>query len=162
MSEESARSQPPSRIPTGSTIGMLGGGQLGRMTAMAAAPLGYRLHVYTPEPDSPTSEVCAEVTVADWDDEAALEAFAESVDVITYEWENIPVDTLEFLERFRPVHPSPKILGVAQDRLAEKRFINGAGVETTGFAEVASLEELRDAVSELGTPVCDQVGPIRL
>jgi 5-(carboxyamino)imidazole ribonucleotide synthase len=157
MSNEPAAIERVSRIPTGSTIGMLGAGQLGRMTAMAAAPLGYRLHVYSPKPnrpkqESPTAEVCAEVTSADWDDKAALERFAKSVDVITYEWENVPVDTLEYLQQFRQVHPSPHILRIAQDRLAEKRFINDAGVETTGFAEVETLDELRDAVADIGTP----------
>jgi 5-(carboxyamino)imidazole ribonucleotide synthase len=158
MSDEPAPIQEPasiqrvSRIPPGSTIGMLGAGQLGRMTAMAAAPLGYRLHVYSPKPDSPTADVCAQTTVADWDDKAALEAFAEAVDVITFEWENVPVETLEYLEGFCQVHPSPNILRIAQDRLAEKRFINDAGVETTGFAEVGTLDELRDAVDDIGTP----------
>jgi 5-(carboxyamino)imidazole ribonucleotide synthase len=149
MSNEPAKN---SLVPTGSTIGMLGAGQLGRMTAIAAAPLGYRVHVYSPDQQSPTAEVCAEVTVADWDDEAALEAFAKSVDVITYEWENIPVPTLEYLQQFRRVYPSPHILRIAQDRLAEKRFINEAGIETTEFAEVETLDELRDAVADIGTP----------
>lgn len=139
-------------IEPGSTIGMVGGGQLGRMTSMAAAPLGYRMHVYADRPDSPTAQVCAEATVADWDDKDALKRFAESVDVITYEWENIPVESLEYLQQFRQVHPSPHILRIAQDRLAEKRFVNEAGVPTTDFAEVETLDELREAVDRIGTP----------
>lgn len=140
------------RVPTGSTIGMVGAGQLGRMTALAAAPLGYKLHVYSPKEESPTGQVCAHATVAEWDDEEALEAFANAVDVITYEWENIPVETLEYLEKFNTVYPSPSILRIAQDRLAEKRFVNDAGVPTADFAEVETLDELRDAVDEIGMP----------
>jgi 5-(carboxyamino)imidazole ribonucleotide synthase len=140
------------RVPTGSTIGMLGAGQLGRMTAMAAAPLGYELHVFTPKAESPTAQVCSKVTVADWDDKEALADFAKSVDVITYEWENIPVDTLEYLENFGDVFPSPHILKIAQDRLAEKRFVNDAGVPTAPFAEVETFDELKEAVDDIGTP----------
>lgn len=149
MTEQSANAK---RIPTGSTIGMLGAGQLGRMTAIAAAPLGYKLHVFSPKEESPTAQVCAESTVADWDDKEALVAFADSVDVITYEWENIPVETLEYLEDYGEVYPSPHILKIAQDRLAEKRFVNDAGVSTAPFAEVETLDELRDAVADIGTP----------
>ncbi len=139
-------------VEPGGTIGMVGGGQLGRMTALAAAPLGLRVHVYTPEEDSPTAQVCARATVADWDDKDALERFAHSVDVITYEWENIPVDTLEYLQQFGRVYPSPNILRVAQDRLDEKRFVNDAGVPTAEFVEVENFEELRPAVERIGTP----------
>jgi 5-(carboxyamino)imidazole ribonucleotide synthase len=139
-------------IPPGSTIGMVGSGQLGRMSSMAAAPLGYRMHVYGPTADSPTAQVCNHATVAGWDDRAALERFAHSVDVITFEWENIPVETLEFLEEFRPVHPSPSVLRIAQDRLDEKRFVAQAGLSTTEFAEVESVDELRRALESIGTP----------
>ena len=131
---------------------MVGGGQLGRMTALAAAPLGYRLHVYASKKDSPTGQVCAAETVADWDDKEALERFAGAVDIITYEWENIPVDSLEYLQQFKAVYPDPSILKVAQDRLAEKRFVRGAGVPTAEFAEVETLDEVREAVADIGTP----------
>jgi 5-(carboxyamino)imidazole ribonucleotide synthase len=149
MSEHSHRK---GRVEPGGTIGMLGAGQLGRMTALAAAPLGLNTHVFTPKDQSPTAQVCAQVSVAGFDDFDALEAFARSVDVITYEWENIPLETLEYVEQFCEVRPSPHILGIAQDRLVEKRFINEAGVATTAFAEVDSLDELREALDDIGTP----------
>lgn len=139
-------------IPPGSTIGMLGAGQLGRMSAMAAAPLGYLTHVYSPEAHTPTSQVCARETIAAWDDHAALEKFAHSVDVVTFEWENVPVETLEFVAQFCPVHPSPQVLRVAQDRLAEKEFITAQGIETTKFLAVNSLEDLREGLQIIGTP----------
>ena len=142
----------PLRVPTGRTIGMLGGGQLGRMASMAAARLGYKVHVYTLEHDGPTEQVCHEVTVADFEDEDALGTFAEQVDVVTFEWENIPVRTLKFLSRLHPTRPSWEILDMAQDRAAEKFFINEAGIATTEWQEVETLEELEAAVSEIGTP----------
>ncbi|MFW6058492.1 MAG: 5-(carboxyamino)imidazole ribonucleotide synthase [Persicimonas sp.] len=140
------------RIPTGSTIGMLAGGQLGRMTSMAAAPLGYRVHVFSPKEDSPTAQVCHRETVADFDDHEALERFARSVDVITYEWENIPPEAIDFVQQFCIVRPSAHLLRTTQDRLLEKRFINDAGIGTTAFAEANTLDELREAVDEVGTP----------
>jgi 5-(carboxyamino)imidazole ribonucleotide synthase len=123
-----------SRIPTlapGATIGMLGAGQLGRMTALAAAQFGYKTHVYAPDAaDSPAAQVSAAATVADWDDLDALERFARSVDVVTLEWENVPVATVEHLRRFTTVNPWPNVLAVAQDRVAEKSFVNGLGIGT--------------------------------
>ena len=142
----------PLRIPTGGTIGVLGGGQLGRMTAMAAAPLGYTIHVYTKKPDSPTAQVCHQATVAEFDDEEALATFAESVDVVTFEWENIPSESLKFLAQFHPVRPSWDVLETSQDRAIEKQFVNDAGIATTDWREVESLAELEDAVSEIGAP----------
>lgn len=139
-------------IPPGSTIGMLGAGQLGRMSAMAGAALGYLTHVYSPEAHTPTSHVCARETIAAWDDLAALEQFAHSVDVVTFEWENVPVDTVEFIARFCPVHPSPDILRIAQDRQTEKEFMAQQGIATTKFLPVDSLEALREALEVIGTP----------
>jgi 5-(carboxyamino)imidazole ribonucleotide synthase len=142
----------PRHIPRGSTIGMVGGGQLGRMAAMAAARLGYHVHVYSQEPTGPTEQVCHAATIAEFDDEDALGEFAEHVDVVTFEWENVPVRTLKFLARLHPVRPSWEIQEMAQDRAAEKFFINESGIATTEWHEVETLEELEDAVDDLGTP----------
>ena len=113
------------RIQPGSTIGILGGGQLGRMAAMAAARLGYRCHIYCPDPQSPAFDVAATRTVAAYEDEAALTRFAEAVDLITLEFENVPASTAEQLAAARPFRPAPAILAVAQDRLKEKDFLAG-------------------------------------
>ena len=104
-------------LAPGSVIGIIGGGQLGRMTALAAAPLGYRCHIFTPEEDSPASQVAEKTTVAAYEDEKALAEFAASVDVITYEFENIPVITAETIAATgKPLHPGAKSLAVSQDR----------------------------------------------
>mgnify|MGYP003700363577 CR=1 FL=1 len=137
--------------PPGSTIGILGGGQLGRMLALAAARLGYRCHVFEPGGACPAGDV-ARHTAADWDDRGALEAFAGAVDVITLEFENVPVETVDFLSGLKPVRPSGDALRVAQDRAAEKRFLNEAGVETAPWAEIAHEEELVDALARIGRP----------
>jgi 5-(carboxyamino)imidazole ribonucleotide synthase len=139
-------------IPPGGTIGILGGGQLGRMTALAAASLGYRVHIFTPEQDSPAAQVSDAVTVAAYDDEAALTQFARSVDVVTLEFENIPASPVRFLENLVPVRPGSKALETAQDRLCEKRFFNDLGIETAPWREVASAEDLKAAVRDIGTP----------
>ena len=141
-------------LPPGSTIGMLGDGQLGRMTALAAARLGYKIHVYAPDAEgSPCAQVSAAVTSARWDDLDALEAFARSVDVVTLEWENVPVSVVEHLGRFAPVHPGGKVLSVAQDRVAEKSFVNGLGIATAPWRAAHSAEEVAKAVAEVG-PRC--------
>ncbi len=139
-------------IKPGATIGILGGGQLGRMTALAAAELGYRCHVYSPEPDSPASHVSRGETVAAYDDRAALSAFARSVDVVTYEFENIPVEPVDFLADIVPVRPNPAVLAICQDRLREKDFLNSIGVTTARFQEVSSAAGLARAVRDLGRP----------
>lgn len=139
-------------IPPGSTIGILGGGQLGRMLALAAAQLGYRAHVFVPDADSPTSQVAAAATVARYDDLDALTRFAAAVDVVTYEFENVPAATAEHLAALKPLHPSPRVLAIAQDRLAEKRFLNGIGVPTAPFRPVSTPAELDAALVELGQP----------
>jgi 5-(carboxyamino)imidazole ribonucleotide synthase len=139
-------------LPPGSTIGMLGGGQLGRMTAMAAARLGYRVHVFTPEPDSPCAQVAAAATAADYGDEAALAAFAERVDVVTLEFENVPLATAEFLAARRPFFPAPSALAVTQVRTAEKSTANRLGFATAPWRGVGSLAEVELALSELGRP----------
>src|ERR1043166_4936976 len=113
-------------IPPGETIGILGGGQLGRMLAMAAAQLGYRCHVFAPEPDSIAAEVCGGFTCAGWDDAAALARFAGDCAVVTYEFENVPVGPLAALGA-TPLLPHPRALETAQDRLNEKRFAERLG-----------------------------------
>ena len=115
-------SSPVSPLPPGSVIGMLGGGQLGRMTALAAARLGYRTHVLCPDPDSPCAQVTDRSTLSSYTDHAALDAFAAQVDVVTYEFENIPYETVLHLAARVPVRPGPDGLAVCQDRVAEKDF----------------------------------------
>ena len=134
------------------TIGIVGGGQLGRMSAMAAARLGYRCHILTPEPDSPAAQVSAHCTLGDYEDPAALRRFAEAVDVITFEFENVSAQGLELLQSLRPVHPSPFVLRTSQDRIAEKSFLNDAGVPTAPWRSVGSLDDLHAAVAALGLP----------
>lgn len=139
-------------LPPGSVIGVLGGGQLGRMMALAAARLGYRVHVYTPDAGSPTEQVCDAATVAGWDDLAALDAFADAVDVVTLEFENVPVAAVERLAAKVPVRPGAQVLGVAQDRLAEKTTARELGVPVAPFEAVTSLTDLDDAVTRIGAP----------
>ena len=138
-------------IPPGETIGILGGGQLGRMLAMAAARLGYRCHAYAPEPQSIAAEVCAAFTCAPWHDEAALARFAADCAVITYEFENVPVGHLAALGTV-PLLPSLRALEVAQDRLSEKQFVGELGGRTAPFAVVDTPEDLADALTTIGSP----------
>jgi 5-(carboxyamino)imidazole ribonucleotide synthase len=142
----------PRRLQPGDTIGILGGGQLGRMLALAAAPLGLRCHIFAPEADSPAFEVAAGHTRADYRDEAALAAFSAIADVVTYEFENVPVESVRFLERRVAVRPGAKALDVAQDRLKEKRLARDLGAMTADFAGVTSAEELAASVSQIGLP----------
>jgi 5-(carboxyamino)imidazole ribonucleotide synthase len=142
----------PEPLPPNSTIGIIGGGQLGRMSAMAAARLGYRCHILTPEADSPAGQVSAAVTIGGFDDPAALRAFAEAVDVITFEFENVSAAGLDLLAGLKPVRPSPAILRVSQDRVVEKSFINGAGAPSAPWAAVNTLAELHEAARDLGLP----------
>jgi 5-(carboxyamino)imidazole ribonucleotide synthase len=139
-------------LPPNSTIGILGGGQLGRMSALAAAELGYRCHIYAPGDDEPGMLVSAARTVAGYEDEAALAGFAAAVDVVTFEFENVPARTLEILAPLVPCRPGPKALAVCQDRLQEKRFFETAGVPVAPWAAVASESELREAVVRIGLP----------
>lgn len=139
-------------LPPGSVIGVLGGGQLGRMMALSAARLGYRVHVYGPEAASPTEQVADRATVAAWDDLAALDRFADSVDAVTLEFENVPVAAVEHLARKVPVRPGGHVLAVAQDRLAEKNAARQFGVPVAPFAEVSSASGLEVAVRQIGVP----------
>ncbi len=139
-------------LPPNSTIGIIGGGQLGRMSAMAAATLGYRCHILSPEEDSPAAQVAAEATVADYEDQDALRRFANAVDVITFEFENVSAAGLDLLSSIRPVRPSPDVLRISQDRVAEKTFLRGAGVPTAPYAPVESFSELEEAARRIGLP----------
>lgn len=139
-------------LKPGATIGILGGGQLARMLALAAAPLGLRCHVYSPEKESCAFDVVHAGTCARYDDEAALGRFAGVVDVITYEFENVPAKTAAFLAKRRPVLPDPQILETTQDRLAEKNFISALKIPTAPFAPVHSATQLAEGVEAVGLP----------
>jgi 5-(carboxyamino)imidazole ribonucleotide synthase len=135
-----------------STIGILGGGQLGRMLALAAARLGFKCHVFAPSPDAPAFDVVHRVTCADYGDNSALDRFAEDVDVITFEFENVPAPTATFLSARKPVLPDPHILATTQDRLTEKNFITGLGIGTAPYAQVSSPQALAQALDAIGRP----------
>ena len=134
----------------GSTIGILGGGQLGRMLALAAAELGFDVHLYEPQADCPAGRVAAKCVTAAWDDLAALSAFADGVDVLTFEFENVPAESLAHVAAIKPIRPGIKSLELTQDRLLEKRYINSLGLATAPFAEVGSLAQLHEAHATLG------------
>lgn len=136
----------------GATIGVLGGGQLGRMLSVAASRLGLRTHIFEPGSNPPAGQVADQVTRADYDDTAALKAFAASVDVITYEFENIPTSALDVLEKLRPIHPGREALRISQDRLTEKDFLNGLGLQTAPYANVESKSDMAAAIAKIGAP----------
>src|ERR1700722_4995561 len=136
-------------LSPGATIGILGGGQLGRMTALAAARLGYRTYVFAGESESPAAQVAAGATIASYDDAAAIARFAEEVDVATFEFENIPADAVRKFAALKPVMPRPEILEIAQDRLNEKDFLRGMGVATTDYREIADAAALGRTLAEV-------------
>ena len=144
-----ARQPTPEPLPK--RIGIVGAGQLGRMLALAGLPLGLRFRFFDPTPDSPAGEL-AEQIVAPYDDRDALARFAADCDVITYEFENVPVETAEYLMQFAPVYPPPDALRAAQDRLTEKRVLLGLGIPTPIFDAVDSLVELNDTAARFGLP----------
>jgi len=139
-------------IVPGSVIGIIGGGQLGRMLAMAAAQLGYKCHIYAPDEFPPAAEVSAQFTRGAFDDSAALARFASEVDVATYEFENIAAGPLAAITERAPLHPRREALNIAQDRLAEKKFIVEQGGESAPFAAVDDLGGLEAALAEIGAP----------
>ena len=139
-------------LKPGDTIGILGGGQLGRMLAMAAARLGLRCRVFSPDPDSPAFDVVLNATCAEYADVEALELFAADVDVITYEFENVPAASAMILAARRPVLPNRTILETTQDRLAEKDFVRKLGIGTADYADVSSAASLRAAIAKIGLP----------
>ncbi|MGH6962081.1 MAG: 5-(carboxyamino)imidazole ribonucleotide synthase [Dongiaceae bacterium] len=136
----------------GATIGILGGGQLGRMTALAAARLGFRTHVFCPEHDAPATQVTAVSTVAAYDDDEALAAFADDVDVITFEFENVPDSAAQRLAELKPTRPAPRVLHLCQQRLREKDFLGSIGVPVTRYRAVPDAAALADAVAVVGRP----------
>ncbi len=138
-------------LPPGSTIGILGGGQLGRMLALAAARLGLKCHIYN-DVDGPACQVAAATTLGAFDDLAKLEAFAASVDVVTYEFENVPLAAAAAAEAIRPVRPGPKALRYSQDRLEEKLFISRLGIPVAPFAAIESPGDFAQAIRAVGTP----------
>jgi len=139
-------------LSPGSTIGILGGGQLGRMLGLAAAQLGYKVHIYAPDAESVAAEVTAHHSQAAWDDEPRLAAFAAACDVVTYEFENVPVDTLGFLSGHVAVRPGAAGLKIAQDRLEEKNFVAGLGGRPAPFAAVPDRAALDAALEQVGAP----------
>ncbi len=140
------------KLKPGDTIGIVGGGQLGRMLAMAAARLGLRCQVFSPDPDSPAFDVVLNATCAEYADVEALELFANDVDVITYEFENVPAASAMILAARRPVLPDRKILETTQDRLAEKDFVTRLGIGTADYADISSAAALRTAIARIGLP----------
>lgn len=139
-------------IEPGATIGIIGGGQLGRMLAMAAAQLGYRTHIYAPEASGPAFEVSTHWTQGAYDDAEALMAFAAQCAVVTYEFENLPAALLSALGQQVTLHPPVKALEIAQDRLAEKDFVSGLGGRPAPYRAVDSLSDLEAALAQIGTP----------
>ena len=137
---------------SGSTIGILGGGQLGQMLSMAAARLGFKTHIFEPSENPPASNVASKFTRAEYNDYDALKQFASSVDVVTYEFENIPTAALDIIETQSEIFPNREALKISQDRLIEKEFINKLGFKTASFCEVNSIEELIHAINQIGAP----------
>ena len=139
-------------IAPGAALGLLGGGQLGRMFAMAARRMGYRVHAFSPEDDSPAGQVADLEVTASYEDLDALRAFARGVEVVTFEFENVPTEAIDAVEALAPVRPSAVALHMAQQRAREKTFLADRGVPTASFAPAESFEELWDAVARVGTP----------
>lgn len=139
-------------LPIGSKIGILGGGQLGRMLSVAAAQLGFKCHVYEPEKNPPAGETSAKLTTASYTDYGALEKFAKSVDIVTFEFENIPSKTLDYIESIVKIFPDRKALEISQDRLFEKNFLTKLGLDTAPYLKVDNVSDFKDAIKEIGTP----------
>ncbi len=139
-------------LPTGATIGILGGGQLGRMLSVAASRLGFKTHIYEPGAAPPAGQVADKVTTASYDDRDALQAFSRSVDVITYEFENVPSAALDLLEAGCEVRPNRRALKTSQDRLDEKEYLETLGLRVAPFANVTSEQELDAALTAIGAP----------
>jgi 5-(carboxyamino)imidazole ribonucleotide synthase len=139
-------------LPQGARIGILGGGQLGRMLSVAASRLGFLTHIYEPGANPPAAQVADDCTMASYEDTEALHAFAQSVDVITYEFENIPTDALDVLETIKPIYPNREALQVSQDRITEKDYLNDLGLTTAPYAQVDTLADLQAAAEKIGLP----------
>jgi len=141
-----------SALPPGSVIGILGGGQLGRMLALSAAELGFVCHIFAPEGDNPAFDVAARHTAAPYEDHEALSRFADDIDVVTFEFENIPDACLAFLKERLPVRPGVSVLSTTQDRIDEKQLAQSLGIKVPPFAAVNSLDDLGKAVTDIGVP----------
>jgi 5-(carboxyamino)imidazole ribonucleotide synthase len=146
------QARPQALLGPDATIGILGGGQLGRMLALAAARLGFKCHVLCPDPLSCAFDVVRRVTEADFTDKAALDRFADDVDLITFEFENVPAETAAFLAARKPVLPDPQVLATTQDRLTEKTWLVKLGIPTAAFAAVNRPGDLSRALAEIGAP----------
>lgn len=142
----------PTALAAGATIGILGGGQLGRMLSVAASRLGYKTHIFEPAENCPAADVAHSITTAPYSDLAALRAFASSVDVITYEFENIPTEALDALEALRPIRPNRRALAISQDRMAEKDFLTGLGLICAPYVRVTDIASLHSASAAIGLP----------
>ncbi|NNE51617.1 MAG: 5-(carboxyamino)imidazole ribonucleotide synthase [Sulfitobacter sp.] len=139
-------------LAPGSTIGILGGGQLGRMLSVAAARLGFRCHIYEPGTEPPAGDVAHAVTTAPYEDEAALRAFAEGCDVVTFEFENVPTAALDLIEALVPIRPGREALRISQDRLTEKEYLSDLGLAVAPYADVSDADALARALTDIGTP----------
>jgi 5-(carboxyamino)imidazole ribonucleotide synthase len=139
-------------LPLGSTIGILGGGQLGRMLSVAAARLGFRTHIFEPGAHPPAGHVADQVTTASYEDHAALTAFAATCDVVTFEFENVPTEALDLIESAVPIRPGREALRISQDRLIEKTFLQGLGLNVAPFADVPDAAAMETAVATIGAP----------
>lgn len=139
-------------LPQGSIIGILGGGQLGRMLSVAAARLGFRTHIFEPGTNPPAGHVADHVTTAAYGDETALRAFGEAVDIITYEFENVPTSALDLLGALAPIHPGREALRISQDRITEKDFLNGLGLNVAPYAAVEDATSMQAAIEQVGVP----------
>lgn len=139
-------------LPVGSTIGILGGGQLGRMLSVAAARLGLKTHIFEPGANPPAADVAHAVTTASYGDHAALKTFAASCDVVTFEFENVPTDALDVIEALVPIRPGREALRISQDRLTEKAFLQGLGLSVAPFADITDAASLDAAIADIGTP----------
>ena len=135
-----------------SVIGILGGGQLGRMLAIAASRLGYKSHIFDPNRNSPASQISTFSTQASYDNFEALTSFAKSVDIVTYEFENIPTDALNIIENYVNIFPNKEALFTSQDRLIEKKFLTNLGLKTAPFENIENIKDLKDAINKIGTP----------
>ncbi|MDF3415622.1 5-(carboxyamino)imidazole ribonucleotide synthase [Sulfitobacter sp. M57] len=139
-------------LPLGSTIGILGGGQLGRMLSVAAARLGFKTHIFEPGANPPAGHVADTITTAPYEDAEALRRFAAACDVVTFEFENVPTAALDLIEAQVPIRPGREALRISQDRLTEKEFLQGLGLTVAPFADVADAPAMAAAVAQIGAP----------
>lgn len=139
-------------LPSGSTIGILGGGQLGRMLSVAAARLGFKTHIFEPGANPPAGDVAHHVTTASYEDQTALKAFADACDVVTFEFENVPTAALDLIEAQVPIRPGREALRISQDRLVEKTYLQDLGLNVAPFADITDAASLKTAIDAIGTP----------